>query len=338
LVDHLNIIPISHDVDRTFPVWYKSYTAKHPLYVCDRRIIHQEWKEYKDRHGHNRANLVECNNPCPMADEPNPWVDCPNGCKVSGILNFYIKELVDARIELPCELTVVGKTNFQEGGLFDQWNSISDRFPDTIDGFWSQAIPFPCGSYILCKLTRIEIDILRPQLDFNNKISREVNGKMITEPRRTGEKAKGKAYPLLLSVDPFWEATYLNWKRQQQSWKQIQEIRSAGFLPNKELLELAQVQVIDVPVVENSDRFLLFGQPVQNFLEGLEDIESPALLTEDQIHALRIALATSWKGIWRKDEALLLAALKRSFGVESVNLLRQDQFDAAKELLVNGEF
>lgn len=323
LVESLNIVPIAHDVDRTFDVWFKSYQAKNPLFICDRQRIKKEWTEAPDRWGHVRGRLADCDKPCPMADEPSPFVSCPNGCAPSGVLHFYIQELIEARIELPCQLTVVGKTNFQGGGLYDQWSAIASRYSDTIgQGFWSQAIPFPCGSYILCKLSRIELDILRPQLDTKDKVTRMVNGKPVTEGRRTGEKAKGKAYPLLLSVDPLWEATYYAWRRQVEAITQAKELKQLGFNPSPKLLE--QAQIIDVEIVNRA------------FLPPGETIDPP--ITEEELAQLRAIAKETWVSVWEKNSEKFLNAVDSAFGTKDLKELRRSQLEEAKSLLKFGEF
>jgi hypothetical protein len=314
IVDHLNVIPMGDRAWDAFPTSMKVFTAKKLVLECDRTQITGEFKEYKDQVGHTRGRLFPSDKPCAMNESSHAFEGCPNGCKPSGTFHFYIKELreSDYAIHLPCQLTVVGATNFRGGGIWDSLNQFYDLYcPDgaleslVSTDFFTRTVPYPLGSKMLCRLSRKQENILRP---------------VLKDKLRTGEKAKGIAYPLMLTIDPEWEAHWMEWKYRKNAIAQLVEFRNMGFLPGKQLMHDAGiVQIIDVTPV--------------NTIKSLP----PARITGEQIMVLSTILKSgeihkSFNGLADVQEKI-----KREFNVPTFYDLYTHQFDGVKEFLLTGE-
>ncbi len=248
-VDQLNIYAAFEDTGKTCSAWMKAWSAQKLLRVCDRNSIKQECQTYEDRYGHTRTRMAECDKPCPVAEDPIQ-VDCPLGCDKEIVFKFYIQEIIEgirqdnsyAKVELPCEMTIKGETNFQPGGILDQVNAIALKLGSI------KSSPFPCGTVgnmIPLILSRTEIATKRPVLDTAKKVKQLVGGQEREVGRRTGQKASMMAYPVVLSVNPVWEAHYIGWQRQSLALLNAREMHSLGLRPSAQLLLDAQVVSIE---------------------------------------------------------------------------------------------
>lgn len=296
-VANLNIYAAYDDPEKTANAWMRAWSAQKLLRVCDRHTISQEWQEYVDPFGHTRSRMAECSLPCPIVNEAIQ-IDCPLGCEKEIILTFYIQELIEGiakdnsylRTELPCELILKGETNFQEGAILDQIKAIADRFGNV------KLSPFPAGTVgnmIPCVLSRTKVGTKRPVLDTQKKVKAMVGGVEKEVGRRTGQKAKMDAFPVLWTVNPVYEARYIAWQRHAFNLEQARETKELGIAHNPLLLE-AQLIPTEESAQSKCDRVKRAREQAKLTTEDVQTLlnrhfagkTTPAQLTSQEVNEL----------------------------------------------------
>lgn len=234
LTNTLNVIFPFDEADRTFNTSMVAYSHSGLDVVCDRHTITQESVQVKDGEGNIFRPIKPCSKPCPIADQPMGF-QCPKGCKPTGVLYFYLKELLEIDLMTPCKMTVHS---------YNDITYISSRLEALKEEVGSITnSPFPCfrtRHKVPFTLTRSQITIKRP-----------VVGSKEEKYRRTGKNANGTAWAVEINPDH----EFMNLL---QAWRMAEEMRNRQIqLPQRAIAGLlggnAQaVQYIDVDVIPNN--------------------------------------------------------------------------------------
>jgi hypothetical protein len=219
LLEKLNIYLPLNDPTDTFDAAMKEFDATGLKTLCDKHTIYKERQMVRTAKG-LRPILTPCDRPCPLRETPE-INDCPNPeCKASGVLHFFIRELLDSDVTAHCRLETKSITDVKNLSQFlrqtkKEFGSLT-RSPYLC--FWTKhCIPFV--------LTRIPQDRKRPAMVEKPKDQWRGNNK---EYEYTGKKSESEFWDLHLQVDPIW----LDWYQKEQM---VEEMRSRGLKPAVEV-------------------------------------------------------------------------------------------------------
>lgn len=210
ITDRLNIYLAYDDPEKTFQTNMKAYDASGLKVVCDRHTICKKRVETSDTKGNIFRPIKDVSEQCPLRNSDSLAEKCPNDCNKEGNFYFYIKELLDKDMMLPCVLTT---HSFQD----------LTYLTDTLF-MWKETIgsielsPFPAMQYrhhIPFVLTRTEVKIKRP---------------VVSGGLRTGKKADGKHFALSLQVDPIFMELHRKWRMMQELESRNMVVSSATVM------------------------------------------------------------------------------------------------------------
>jgi hypothetical protein len=244
IVEEIRLYIAMDEVDLTFEAQMKAFDATGVQLVCDRRRISKRAKEINTYKGKRRV-LVDCDEPCPLADSPNDW-DCPNKCKPDGILHFYIREVLDSGLMTHAQFEIKSYQDVKQ--LTNQLRRIKKQL-----GSLTQS-PYPCFwtrhkiPFILSRISRTR---KRPATELKPQIQGSSSNKK--EYVTTGKKSDAEFWDLDIQVDPAW----MEWYERQ---KMVQELRVRGLSPRKEVvaglmagksidIEAIAASIIEVPAL-----------------------------------------------------------------------------------------
>lgn len=216
LIPYLDIFLAYETIATTFKVNMKVWDSTGLAQTCDGTTITTIREEYKDSLG-TRTKMVECKKPCAIADSPLGSL-CPNNCKQEGELMFYSPQLINAGVELPVLLTVHAWSDLFS--VLECLETIEEQYGSI------KSSPFPCGSFgnlIPLILRRNKTKIRRP---------------VVSNQQRTGKKTSDETWATTLSVNPMWRQAYL-------AWQQAMNVRSLGYQPSANLLQLTGVVYVE---------------------------------------------------------------------------------------------
>lgn len=236
LTDTLNVIFPFDEGDRTFNTSMVAYSHSGLDVVCDRHTITQESVQVKDGKGNIFRPIKPCSKPCPVADQPMGF-ECPKGCKPTGVLYFYLRELLEVDLMVPCKLTVNSYNDITY--LSSRLEALKEEIGSITNS------PFPCfrtRHKVPFTLTRSQITIKRP-----------VVGTKEEGYKRTGKNANGTTWAV--EVNPDHEFMIL-----LQAWRMAEEMRNRQIqLPQRAITGLlggdpAAVSYIDVDIVPTQEQ------------------------------------------------------------------------------------
>lgn len=309
-LSQLNILLPYEDIDRTFESdMLKNSTKKDDisgiLWKCDREKIYLKYESYIDQMGHKRVRAVESNQECPIK---GTLEDCPYGCQKSGILNFYILELLEYGIHDLCSVSVSGFTDIIEITRYlleiqEQRGTIKKAISSY---FTNHSIPY--------ELKRRKVAIKRPLTEKDNKSNQYL---------RTGKKTNDFTYAIALNINPYW----LQWERQNQTINQVQAL---GYSPDRKLIEqVYDVQVLEAKVAEHHKQLNPVQQPL--VLMASRTIER----SEEEIREIK-ALMKDYG--WSLEEMTRLVGDEYYLGdLKEIRLLDDKQFEDLKSKLCDRE-
>jgi hypothetical protein len=193
LVEAINIYLAFDEPDRTFATIMRAFDASGLKQECNRQTINQKVVSRQDGKGNKYRQLQECNEQCPVFGK-SMAEKCPHECQKEGTLYFYIREMLDANIMIPCALTthsfedLVGITGYLTQ-IYQKFGALG-RSPFFCQKF-KHKIPFI--------LYRSQVSIKRPVIDKDTSL-------------RTEKKAEGKTWALTLQIHPDFLDLYDKWQ------------------------------------------------------------------------------------------------------------------------------
>ena len=195
ITDTIHVYFPFDEPERTFNTSMKGYSASKLLRICDREFITMESGTVTDAKGNVHNVQSQCQKPCPVAGKQFSE-KCPLGCSQQGEFLFYIKEMFDADMMVPAQMTVHS---------FADITYISDR----LDQFAMQLgsitdSPFPSFK------TRHKIPFILTKSKIKSKRPVMQNGK------RTGKNAEKDDWVVAFDPDSEWMNLRRNWQYSEQ--------------------------------------------------------------------------------------------------------------------------
>lgn len=196
ITDKLNIYLAYDDPEKTFQTSMKSYDASGLKIVCDRYTICKRRVETTDSKGNVFRPIKDVSDVCPIRNSESLAESCEHGCNKEGNFYFFIKELFDKDVMIPCVLTT---------HAYQDLTYLTDTLFLIQEMIGSITIsPFPAMQYrhhIPFFLVRTEVKMKRP---------------VISNNVRTGKKADSKHFALSLQIDPVFMELHRKWQMMKE--------------------------------------------------------------------------------------------------------------------------
>ena len=229
--DEIKIYLAESTPDRTFPTFYQKWSASTLEVQCDGENIIQQSQLVQGPKG-KYPQMVPANLPCKKQGSP----ECPLGCKASGQLYFYLRDL-----EVPHELASLNTVHKRE--IF--------QIASLLQTYYEQ----------LGSLTLVPGAEAYGRIPFVLKrlIAKTKKPNFTRDGERTGTLKTDDDWPVTITIDPVWYQQMSGWKRLQEVQKygfQLpeHEMRQLGFAANTHLLRSAEIE--NIPLLAAGDRAL----------------------------------------------------------------------------------